>query len=59
LEHTDDYVDSIIRLITNLAIIEDRTAVEVLDEMLGVTTPANNGAANGQPAVEKSAAPVA
>jgi hypothetical protein len=43
-EDTDDYVQRIIELITNLAILEDRTAVEVLEEMLGVTTPSANGA---------------
>jgi hypothetical protein len=31
-----------------VAILEDRTAVEVLDEMLGVIPPSPNGVANGK-----------
>jgi hypothetical protein len=40
----DGYAHGIVQLITNLAILEDRTAVEVLEEMLGVTTPSGTGA---------------
>lgn len=58
-EQGDDYVEAIVRLITNLAILEDRPAVEVLEEMLGVTTPAANGTANGPPAVTPPPAPAA
>jgi hypothetical protein len=43
-EDADDYVRGIIRLITNVAVLEDRLAVDVLNEMLGVTTPSANGA---------------
>jgi hypothetical protein len=50
LEQADDHVEAIIRLVTNLAVLEDRPAVEVLEEMLGVTTPSVNGTANGAPA---------
>lgn len=57
-EEGDDYVQRIVELITNVAILEDRTAVEVLDEMLGVTTPSANGTANGKVA-ESAPAPMA
>ena len=58
VEDTDDYVQRIIELITNLAILEDRTAVEVLEEMLGVTTPSANGAPAAK-APEPTPAPTA
>jgi len=48
-------VKRIIELITNLAIIEDRLAIEVLDEMLGVSAPSANGTANGKPAAKEHA----
>ena len=54
----DDYGHRMIDLITNLALIEQRRAAEVLDEMLGVTTPSANGAANGKVA-ESAQAPTA
>jgi hypothetical protein len=44
VEDADGYANGVVQLITNLAILEDRTAVEVLEEMLGVTTPSGNGA---------------
>jgi hypothetical protein len=47
-EDDGEYVQRIIELITNVAILEDRTAVEVLDEMLGVIPPSPNGVANGK-----------
>jgi hypothetical protein len=43
-EQADDYGNRVIDLITNLAVIEQRHALKVLDEMLGVTTPSGNGA---------------
>ena len=55
LEDAGDYVKRIVELITNLAIIEDRLAIEVLDEMLGVSTPSLNGTANGKPAAKEHA----
>jgi hypothetical protein len=59
LEHATDYVQRVIELITNLAILEDRPADDVLEEMLGVTTPSGNGGPNGQPAADASPAPTA
>jgi len=47
LEEADDYPQCVIDLITNLARLEDRTAVEVLEEMLGVTTASANGKVSG------------
>ena len=55
LEHAADYVRRLVELITNLAIIEDRLAIEVLDEMLGVSTPSLNGTANGKLAAKEHA----
>jgi hypothetical protein len=43
-EQADDYGHRVIDLITNLALIEQRHATDVLNEMLGVTTPSGNGA---------------
>jgi hypothetical protein len=50
LEEADDYTQCVIDLITNLARLEERTAVEVLEEMLDTAAPSPNGAANGQAA---------
>jgi hypothetical protein len=47
-EDDGEFVQRIIELVTNIAILEDRTAVEVIDEMLGVTTPSANATANGK-----------
>ena len=58
-EDTGEYVQRIIELITNVALLEDRTAVEVLEEMLGVTAPSGNGAVNGKPAAESMPTPAA
>jgi hypothetical protein len=58
-EDTGEYVQRIIELITNVAILEDRPAVEVLEEMLGVTTPSGNGVAHGKPVGEPTPAPAA
>jgi hypothetical protein len=59
LEEADDYPQCVIDLITNLALLEDRSAVEVLEEMLGVTTPSGNGAVHANPAGDPARAPVA
>lgn len=45
VEHGRDYVDSIVFLITALATIEDRPAIQVLDDMLTASVP--SVAANG------------
>jgi len=57
IQDTGEYVQRIIELITNIAIIEDRPAIEVLDEMLGVSAPSANGTgmANGKPAAKEHA----
>ena len=47
LEEADDYVQRIYELITSVAIIEDRTAVEVLNEMLDDGKHETNGHMNG------------
>lgn len=52
-EDAGEYVQRIIELITNVALIEDRPAIEVLDEMLGVSAPSLNGTANGKPAAKE------
>ena len=44
LTKAEDFRYRMLDLIENLAIIEDRHAVELLNEMLGVTTPSGNGA---------------
>jgi hypothetical protein len=54
----DDYGKRVIDLITNLAVIEQRRAVEVLEELLGVTTPSGNGAVTNQ-APDAAPAPTA
>lgn len=53
-EQADDYSRRVIDLVTNLAVIEQRLAAEVLDDMLGVTAPSANGAPAG-----KTPAPIA
>jgi hypothetical protein len=57
-EQADDYGNRVIDLITNLAVIEQRHAVQVLEEMLGVTTPSANGAPAAK-APEAAPAPTA
>ena len=58
-EDTGEYVQRIIELITNIAILEDRTAVEVLEEMLGVTAPSANGVPKPKSAAETTPVPAA
>ena len=53
LEDADDFVNGIASLITNIALLENRPAVEVLDEMLGVSAPSANGTANGRVAAKE------
>jgi len=53
----DDFRKCILDVISNLARIERRYAVEVLDEMLGVSAPSANGTANGKVA-EKELTPL-
>ena len=48
VEEADDFRTCMLDLISNLARIERRYAVEVLDEMLGVSAPSVNGTANGK-----------
>jgi hypothetical protein len=43
IEEADDYVEAVIRLITNLALLEDRYAVDVLNEMLQSAPTSVNG----------------
>ncbi len=57
-ENTGEYVQRMIELITNVAILEDRAAAEVLDEMLSSTAPSLNGAARNK-ASDPAANPVA
>jgi hypothetical protein len=57
-ERADDFHRVMLDVITSVARLEDRYAVQVLDEMLGVTTPSANGAANGKVA-ETTPAPTA
>ncbi|HJZ54633.1 MAG TPA: hypothetical protein VKE74_06720 [Gemmataceae bacterium] len=58
-EDADEYVQRIIDLITNVATIEDRTAVEVLEEMLGVTAPSGNGTSIAKPTADPAPAQTA
>ena len=55
-EQGGDYLQCIIDLITNLAVIEDRPAVEVLDDILRQADRARpNGAVPGKPGAAKAA----
>ena len=57
IESARDYVPCVITLIASIANLENRLAVDVLDEMLGVTAShGNNGTANGKPIDATSAA---
>jgi hypothetical protein len=53
IESTDDFHRCMLDLITSVARLEQRRAVDVLEEMLGVTTLS----VNGQPAADKTPAP--
>jgi hypothetical protein len=59
LDKADDFHRCMLDVITSVARLEDRYAVDVLNEMLGVTTPTTNGAANGPPAAANTPAPAA
>jgi hypothetical protein len=48
LERADDFHQVMLEVITGIARLEDRYAVDVLNEMLGVTTPSANGTTNGK-----------
>jgi hypothetical protein len=57
VERSRDFHRCILDLIENLAIVENRHAVDVLEEMLGIASPSENGSANGQPTADKTPAP--
>lgn len=48
LDQADDFQRCMLDVITSVARLEDRLAVDVLDDMLGVTPPSANGTANGK-----------
>ncbi len=51
-EQGSDYIDSVVRVITNLAVIEDRHAVDVLNDVLQASeedAPSANGAPAAAP----------
>jgi GTP1/Obg family GTP-binding protein len=56
IESTDDFHRCMLDVITSVARLEKRRAVDVLDDMLGVASPSGNGSANGHPVLGKEPA---
>lgn len=56
-ERGSDYPQRVIEVITNLALLEDRYAVEVLNDVLQPSPPADNGPDGSGKAVRRRKAP--